>query len=47
MAADANAVWTADGNAALVSRIDPATGVVQPVRVTEGVTDIALDGAAV
>jgi YVTN family beta-propeller protein len=47
VAADANAVWTADANTALVSRIDPATGVVQPIGVTEGVADIALAGEAV
>jgi DNA-binding SARP family transcriptional activator/ABC-type transport system substrate-binding protein/DNA-binding beta-propeller fold protein YncE len=46
VAADANAVWTADAYAALVSRVDPATGVVQPIRVAEGVTDIALTGDA-
>jgi DNA-binding SARP family transcriptional activator/ABC-type transport system substrate-binding protein/DNA-binding beta-propeller fold protein YncE len=44
VAADADAVWTVDGT--VVSRIDPATGVVQPIRVADGGTDIALDGEA-
>ncbi len=44
VAADADAVWTVDG--AVVSRIDPVTGVVQPIRVADAATDIALGAGA-
>jgi YVTN family beta-propeller protein len=46
VAAGGGAVWTADNGAAVVSKVDPATGVVQAIRVAEGPTDIALGGGA-
>jgi YVTN family beta-propeller protein len=46
VAAGGGAVWTVDENAALVQRIDPATGVVQPIRVANGVADVALGAGA-
>jgi YVTN family beta-propeller protein len=46
VAADAHAVWTADGDAQVISRVDPATGVAQPIRVAGGPADIALGAEA-
>lgn len=46
VAAGAGAVWTADNGSAVVSRVDPATRVVEPISVAEGPADIAVGAGA-
>jgi YVTN family beta-propeller protein len=44
LAAGDGAIWTLDSS--VVSRVDPATGVVQPIRLADGAADIALGAGA-
>jgi YVTN family beta-propeller protein len=46
VAADARQVWVADRWAEVVSRIDPSTGVAEPIPVTGGPAEIALGAGA-